>query len=187
MFAEQLEIVHRLWTEDRVDFRGRHYSLEDAPAQPKPVQQPHPPLLVGGGGSRGTAEPAARFADEYHTPFASPEEFARIRAKVAAACERIGRDPATMRFSLMTGCLIGTTRDEALERARQLYGRVQRDADFDTWLENYSQRSLIGSVDEVAERLREYERAGCKGVMLQHLLHADLEPVRLIASLTSAA
>jgi F420-dependent oxidoreductase-like protein len=187
MFAEQLEIVHRLWTEDRVDFRGRHYSLEDAPAQPKPVQQPHPPLLVGGSGTRGTAEPAARFADEYNTPFASPEEFARIRAKVAAACERIGRDPATMRFSLMTGCLIGTTRDEALERARQLYGRVQRDADFDTWLENYSQRSLIGSVDEVAERLREYERAGCKGVMLQHLLHADLEPVRLIASLTSAA
>jgi alkanesulfonate monooxygenase SsuD/methylene tetrahydromethanopterin reductase-like flavin-dependent oxidoreductase (luciferase family) len=187
MFAEQLEIVHRLWTEDRVDFRGRHYSLEDAPAQPKPVQQPHPPLLVGGSGTRGTAEPAARFADEYNTPFASPEEFARIRAKVAAACERIGRDPATMRFSLMTGCLIGTTRGEALERARELYGRVQRDADFDTWLENYSQRSLIGSVDEVAERLREYERAGCKGVMLQHLLHADLEPVRLIASLTSAA
>jgi F420-dependent oxidoreductase-like protein len=187
MFAEQLEIVHRLWTEDRVDFRGRHYELEDAPAQPKPVQKPHPPLLVGGSGTRGTAEPAARFADEYNTPFASPEEFARIRAKVAAACERIGRDPATMRFSTMTGCLIGSTRDEALERARQLYGRVQRDADFDTWLENYSQRSLIGSVGEVAERLRQYERAGCQAVMLQHLVHADLEPVRLIASLSSAA
>jgi F420-dependent oxidoreductase-like protein len=187
MFAEQLEIVHRLWTEDRVDFRGRHYKLEDAPAQPKPVQQPHPPLLVGGSGTRGTAEPAARFADEYNTPFASPEEFARIRAKVVAACERIGRDPATMRFSTMTGCLIGTTRDEALERARQLYSRMPRDADFDTWLESYSQRSLICSVDEVAERLREYEHAGCEGVMLQHLLHADLEPVRLIASLSSAA
>jgi alkanesulfonate monooxygenase SsuD/methylene tetrahydromethanopterin reductase-like flavin-dependent oxidoreductase (luciferase family) len=183
MFAEQLEIVHRLWTEDRVDFRGRHYTLEDAPAQPKPVQQPHPPLLVGGGGSRGTAEPAARFADEYNTPFASPEEFAQIRSKVTSACGRIGRDPATMRFSLMTGCLIGTTRDEALERARQLYGRVPRDVDFDTWLESYSQRSVVGSVDEVAERLREYERAGCQGVMLQHLLHADLEPVRLIAQL----
>jgi F420-dependent oxidoreductase-like protein len=187
MFAEQLEIVHHLWTEDRVDFRGRHYTLEDAPAQPKPVQRPHPPLLVGGSGTRGTAEPAARFADEYNTPFASPEEFARIRAKVTVACERIDRDPATMRFSLMTGCLIGTTREEALERARQLYGRMPRDADFDTWLESYSQRSLIGSVDEVAERLRQYERAGCQAVMLQHLVHADLEPVRLIASLSSAA
>jgi len=88
-----------------------------------------------------------------------------------------------MRFSTMTGCLIGATRDEALERARQLYGRMPREAVFDTWVESYSQRSLIGSVDEVAERLREYERAGCQGVMLQHLLHADLEPVRLIAQL----
>src|SRR5256714_15661132 len=122
MFAEQLEIVHRLWTEDRVDFHGEHYTLEDAPAQPKPVQQPHAPLLVGGSGTRGTAGPAARFADEYNTPFASPEEFAQIRAKVAATCDRLGRDPTTLRFSLMTGCLIGMTRDDALERARQLYG-----------------------------------------------------------------
>ena len=91
------------------------------------MQKPHPPLLVGGRGTRGTAEPAARFADEYNTPFATPDEFAAIRAKVAAACERAGRDPATMRFSLMTGCLIGATRDEAFDRARELYGRRPRE------------------------------------------------------------
>src|SRR2546427_3342231 len=90
LLAEQLEIVHRLWTEDRVDFRGRHYSLEDAPAQPKPLQRPHPPLLVGGSGTRGTAEPAARFADEYNSPFVSPDGYAEIRAKVVRACEGIG-------------------------------------------------------------------------------------------------
>jgi F420-dependent oxidoreductase-like protein len=180
MFAEQLEIVHRLWTEERVDFRGAHYTLEDAPAQPKPLQQPHPPLLVGGGGKRGTAEPAARFADEYNTPFASPEDFARIRANVEQACETTGR---ALRYSTMTGCLIGDTHADALERARQLYERVPRDNGFDDWLAAYSQRALVGSVEEVAERLREYERAGCERVMLQHLLHADLEPVRLIAQL----
>ena len=180
MFAEQLEIVYRLWTEERVDFRGSHYTLEDAPAQPRPVQQPHPPLLVGGSGTRGTAEPAARFADEYNTPFASPEDFARIRAKVESACEHTGR---TLRYSTMTGCLIGETRADALERAQLLYGRVRREASFDDWLDAYAQRALIGSVAEVAERLREYERAGCERVMLQHLLHADLEPVRLIRQL----
>jgi F420-dependent oxidoreductase-like protein len=180
MFGEQLEIVHRLWTEERVDFHGAHYTLEDAPAQPKPLQQPHPPILVGGSGSRGTAEPAARFADEYNTPFASPEDFARIRANVERACEETGR---TLRYSLMTGCLIGETRADALERAQRLYGRVKRDADFDTWLEAYTKRSLIGSVDEVAARLRDYADAGCEGVMLQHLLHADLEPVALIGRL----
>jgi len=180
MFAEQLEILYRLWTEERVDFRGAHYTLEDAPAQPKPLQQPHPPLLVGGSGTRGTAEPAARLADEYNTPFASPEDFARIRAKVESACERTGR---TLRYSTMTGCLIGETRADALDRARQLYERVPREATFDDWLGAYSQRALIGSVTEVAERLREYERAGCERVMLRHLLHADLEPVRLIGLL----
>jgi F420-dependent oxidoreductase-like protein len=180
MFAEQLEILYRLWTEERVDFHGSHYTLEDAPAQPKPIQQPHPPLLVGGSGTRGTAEPAARFADEYNTPFASPEDFAQIRAKVEHACESTGR---TLRYSTMTGCLIGETHADALERARQLYERVPREATFDAWLDAYSLRALIGSVDEVAERLREYERAGCERVMLQHLLHADLEPVRLIGRL----
>jgi len=180
MLAEQLEIVHRLWTEPRVDFHGRHYTLENAPGLPRPVQRPHPPLLVGGSGRRGTAEPAARFADEYNCPFPSPEGFAAVRARVGRACERAGRDPATMRFSTMIGCLIGSTRAEAIARARELHGRIPRDVDFDTWLERYAQRAVIGSVDEVAGRLREYERAGCGRVMLQHLLHADLEPVRLI-------
>jgi F420-dependent oxidoreductase-like protein len=187
MLAEQLEIVHRLWTEERVDFRGRYYVLEDAPGLPKPVQQPHPPLLVGGSGARGTADPAARFADEYNTVFASPEELAAIRAKVAAACERAGRDPATMRFSVMTGCLVGATRTEALERAGELYGRRRRDAGFDEWLAGYEAHALVGSIDEVAARLREYERAGCDRVMLQHLLHADLEPVQLIGRELAAA
>ena len=177
MFGEQLAIIHELWTQPRVDFHGRHYTLENAPSLPKPVQQPRPPIIVGGSGTRGTAGPAARFADEYNTPFVSPEDFAAVRAKVQRACESTGR---TLRFSTMTGCLIGETHDEALERARQLYGRVQRKDDFDTWLAGYSQRALIGSVEEIAARLADYEEVGCERVMLQHLLHTDLEPLRLI-------
>jgi len=173
MFAEQLEIVHRLWTEEHVDFHGTHYTLENAPGLPKPVQQPHPPILVGGSGKSGTVEPALRFADEYNAPFVAPDEAAAIRARVPS-----------LRFSVMTGCVIGATHDDALERARLLYGRVQRDIDFDTWLERYRERAIVGSADEVAARLREYEAAGCDRVMLQHLLHTDLEPVRLIAQLT---
>jgi len=169
MLAEQVEIVHRLWTEERVDFRGRHYTLEDAPAQPRPVQTPRPPLLVGGGGGRGTLEPALRFADEYNTPFVSPEEAATIREKARP-----------LRFSVMTGFLVGETREEMRERAHQLYSRRPREQSFDDWLAAYSERSIAGSLQEVAERLRSYEHAGCDRVMLQHLLHTDLEPVRLI-------
>ena len=173
MFREQLEIVHRLWTEERVDFRGEHYVLEDAPAQPKPLQRPHPPILVGGSGKRGTLEPALRFADEYNLVFAPPDELARVKREVG------DRLPV----STMTGLIVGTTRDEALERARELYGRVRRDVDFDAWLARYSERAVVGSVDEAAARLREYADAGCERVMLQHLLHADLEPVRLVGQL----
>jgi F420-dependent oxidoreductase-like protein len=174
MLAEQLEIVHRLWTEDRVDFRGKHYVLDNAPALPKPVQKPHPPILVGGSGKRGTVEPALRFATEYNTPFVPPEEAARIRAKLPS-----------LRFSVMTGCVVGATTDEALERARALFDRRPRDDGFDDWLAAYRQRSIVGSIDEVAARLREYEEAGCDRIMLQHLQHTDLESVRLISSLGS--
>jgi F420-dependent oxidoreductase-like protein len=169
MLAEQVEIVHRLWTEERVDFRGRHYTLSDAPARPKPVQQPRPPLLVGGSGARGTVDPALRFADEYNTPFVSPEEAARVRTKVG-----------DLRFSVMTGFLVGGTRDEMRERAHELYARREREQAFDGWLAAYSERCVVGSVDEVVARLREYEQAGCDRIMLQHLLHTDLEPVRLL-------
>jgi F420-dependent oxidoreductase-like protein len=174
MFAEQLEIVHRLWTEERVDFHGRHYTLEDAPGLPKPVQKPHPPILVGGSGKRGTFEPALKFADEYNSPFVTPEEAAAIRKRV---------DP--LPYSVMIGCIIGETHADAIERAKALYARRPRDAGFDDWLAAYAERAVVGSVDEVAARLHEYEQAGCDRAMLQHLQHTDMEPVRLISSLRS--
>ena len=169
MLAEQIEIVHRLWTEERVDFRGGHYTLEDAPGQPRPVQRPRLPLIVGGSGSSGSREPALRFADEYNTPFVSPEDAAAIREKTRP-----------LRFSVMTSCLIGETRGDALERARALFARRPRETTFEEWLARIETVGVVGSVDEAAERLRTYEDAGCERVLLQHLLHTDLEPVRLI-------
>src|SRR6266568_2297915 len=157
LLANTAATVDHIWTEERVDFHGTHYTLENAPAQPKPAQKPRPPILVGGSGTRGTAEPAARFADEYNTPFVSPDDFARIRAKVQAACETTGR---SLRYSTMTGCLIGETRADAIERARMLYERVSREPTFNDWLAGFAQRAVVGSVEEVAARLREYERAG---------------------------
>jgi len=168
-FAEQLEIVHRLWTEERVDFRGRYYTLENAPGLPKPVQKPRPPIIVGGSGKRGTVDPALRFADEYNAPFVSVAEAAALREKTRP-----------LRFSVMTSCLVGETHADAVERARELYSVRPRPIPFEEWLEAFKGRAVIGSVDEVAEQLRAYERAGCDRVMLQHLNHRDLDSVRLL-------
>ena len=85
-----------------------------------------------------------------------------------------------LRYSVMTSCLIGETREDALDRARTLYGRRPREASFEDWLARLEAIDIVGSVEEAAERRRAYERAGADRMMLQHLLHTDLEPVRLI-------
>ena len=181
MLAEQVEIVHRQLTEERTSFEGRYYRLDDCPALPKPVQRPRPPLIVGGSGGRGTIAPAARFAEEYNTLLADPEEAARRRRRLDEACEREGRDPRTIRFSLMLGCLLGEDAAAIRTRARRLaerHGRAGDDAD--AIVRRYEQRGIAGTPAQAVARLGEFEAAGADRVMLQHLLHDDLETVALI-------
>jgi F420-dependent oxidoreductase-like protein len=176
-FAEQLEIVHRLWTEDTTTFRGRYYTLEECPGLPKPVQRPHPPIVVGGSALPGTACPAARFADEYNTFSASPEEAARRRRRLDDACRAEGRDPETLPLSVMAGFLIGADEGEVRERARRLAGDGADDL-----LARYAEKGVAGTPEQVLARLAEYAGAGVERVMLQHLLHDDLEQVALVGS-----
>ena len=81
VLAEQLEIVHRSWTERSFSFAGRHYRVEDNRALPKPVQRPHPPLIIGGLAGSTSAQLAARWGDEYNTVFASASECRTRRAR----------------------------------------------------------------------------------------------------------
>ena len=180
LLAEQLEILHRLWTEERTTFEGRHYRLDDCPALPKPVQRPHPPLIVGGSGRPGTTRPAARLADEYNTFAASVEDCERRRRALDEACEREGRDPATIRFSLMTGVLLGSDDRDLRERARRLLERRRENGDPDDLVRRYRENGVAGTPEQAAERLHEFADVGVERVMLQHLLHDDLETVALI-------
>ncbi len=177
--AEQLEIVHRQWTEDQFDFDGRHYRLEGCAALPKPVQRPRPPLIVGGSAGRGTVEPAARFADEYNTLLADRDECARRRRRLDAACERHGREPRTLRMSLMTGFLVAENERAVRERAR-LVGERFGGRDADEVVARNRARGTAGTPEELVEGLRALEEVGVERVMLQHLLHDDLETVELV-------
>jgi F420-dependent oxidoreductase-like protein len=179
ILAEQLEIVHRQWSEEEFSFEGHHYRLERCRANPKPVQRPHPPVIVGGAGGRRSAALAARWADEYNTVGAMPDECARRRAAVAEAWEQEGRDPATLVFSLMTGCVVGADRDEVLRRAGRLLTPTGGREEAESALR---QRPgwVVGTPDEAVRRLRELDDAGVERIMLQHLLHDDLDAVALI-------
>jgi alkanesulfonate monooxygenase SsuD/methylene tetrahydromethanopterin reductase-like flavin-dependent oxidoreductase (luciferase family) len=153
---------------------------DDPSAQPKPVQQPHPPLIIGGSAKPRGARLAARLAQEYNTVFATADDCRERRAALDEACRAAGRDPATLPLSLMTGVVAGRTHDEVRDRAARLYELTGGQGDLDAWIEQRGRVSLIGTVDEVAARLRELESVGVVRVMLQHLDHRDLDMVAVI-------
>ena len=175
--AEQLEIVSRSWEDGAFSFAGEHWTVEELDARPKPVQRPLPLVMGGGAKSRGAAL-AARYAAEYNVVYVGPDEAAASRERLAAACRDAGRDPATLRFSLMHGFLIGA--DEADLRAR-----ADRLAEWNgaaVSLDDLRRTWIAGTPDEVIARLREYEAIGVERVMFQHLLHRDHEALELVAA-----
>jgi F420-dependent oxidoreductase-like protein len=183
--AEQLEIVTRSWTEDDVEFQGRHYQVQDLRALPKPVQRPRPTLLVGGGAGPRSLALAARFADEYNTVGVPLEELPERHGKLLDAWREAGRDPEEARLSLMTACVVGRDRAEVTERIGRVLAAI---GSHDSVAEVVDARPnwLLGTVDEVAERLRGLEAAGVGRVMLQHLDHADTEMVAVLGELAAS-
>jgi F420-dependent oxidoreductase-like protein len=116
IFAEQLEVVHRQWKGEPFSFEGEHYRLLDCDPRPKPVQSPHPPLIVGGSGGRRSVALAARWADEYNTVSPTAADVRGLRERIAAACEREGRAPLPL--SVMTGLI--KEPDEAVRQLTEL-------------------------------------------------------------------
>ena len=173
-FGEQLEIVHRLLREDNVDFSGERYTLQNAPG----LHRPDLPILVGGSAKPGTVGPAVAFADEYNTLFANVDEIRERKRTLDDACERAGRDPATLRYSLMAPLVVGRDEREVHASARRIGSRFGREPE--QVLERYGEFGAVGTVDHVVERLKQIEEIGYERVMLQHLAHHDLDTVALI-------
>jgi len=172
VLEEQLEIIHHgHWSDGSpYSFKGTYYELEDLRARPLPVQRPHPPLIMGGAAGPRAARLAARYADEYNTVMPTLEEIAERRANIVAACEKAGREPIP--FTVMTGCVIGADQAQYEERAAALKAWTGSEPDPET--------QIVGTVEQAAARLREYEAAGVSRVYLQHLVHRDIAMVELI-------
>jgi F420-dependent oxidoreductase-like protein len=172
---EQLAVITGLWNTpvgERFSFSGRHYRVADSPALPKPVQQPHPPVIIGGGGPRRTPSLAARFADEYNLAFQGVEDFVEAVKRVGQACEAAGRDPATVIHSAALTVCCGADEAEFTRRA----AAIGRDPG------ELRDSAAAGTPTEVAGRLASFRAAGAARLYLQVLDLDDLDHLRLIAA-----
>ena len=175
MLEEQLAIVTGLWTTpigEMFAFDGKHYQLADSPALPKPAQQPHPPIIIGGGGPKRTPRLAAQFADEFNLAFRDVSDFRDASDRVRAACERVGRDPATMQYTAAQVVCVG--RDEAeVQRRAQAIGRAA---------DELREHGAAGTPAEAVARIHTFAAAGAETMYLQVLDLDDLDHLRLIAA-----
>jgi len=143
MLEEQLQIILGMWSTpkgDRFSFRGEHYSIADSPGLPKPAQKPHPPIIIGGAGSKRTPRLAAQFADEFNVPFHSVADFSKSIGRVQRACEDRGRDPTSLVYSAAVNVDIrASSADKVVDElsqfkaagAQRLYLQLLDNADVD--------------------------------------------------------
>lgn len=149
----------------------RHWTEEPA-IQPKPLQRPHPPVIVGGTARPGTIRAAVAHADEYNTVWPTVEEARERKQLLDDAALAAGRE--TLRYSMMTGCVVGRDSREVSKRLAAFSALTGKEAP-----------QIAGTVEEVVEQLRAYEAVGVGRVMLQHLAHEDVEMVGVLGDVAA--
>jgi F420-dependent oxidoreductase-like protein len=158
--AEAVEIMRLMWTEDEVHYQGKHYRLEGAICRPKPLQKPHIPLWVAGGGEQLTLRVAARHAS--YTNFgATPEEFAHKSAVLEAHCRQVGTDYGAIVRSANIAAVCRPTEaevEDAMGAIRDRYLRVLPEEQAQNTLKWY--RAMAGTPEQLVERLRPWAEAG---------------------------
>ncbi len=169
---EAVQIILAMWTQDEATFEGTYYQVRGAINQPRGVQQPHIPLLIGGGGEKVTLRLVAQYADACNVG----GDIATIKHKFAVLkqhCEELGRDYQRIRRTiLIDDCAIADTEEAAIAKLTP----VQRSN-----LEEFRQTALIGTPAMIRQRLVDYEAAGVQEIIIRFVDAPQLESVRLFA------
>ena len=171
-FEEGMEVVTRLLQSDEpLTFDGRYYQIRGGVLLPRPQRPGGPRILIGGEGNRTLAN-AARYAAEWNCVMLTPQEFARKNARLDVKLREHGRNPETVRRSMMTGCIFG--KDEAALNTKL--------AAKNSTVEKLLERGMIvGNSNQVREQLDELEQVGVQRVMLQWQDLDDLEGLEALA------
>ena len=173
MLRETVEIVRSMWTESETTYDGKYYKLVRANCDPKPLQSPHPPIWIGGGGEQLTLRVVARYADCSNFG-GKPDEWARKREILKGHCRAVGRDEETIRKTWSPEVFIRSTEAEIVAAgSRNLWGEP-----FDTWREG----NLVGTPEQVAEKIQTYIDLGCGGFIPWCSDYPETESLELLAT-----
>ncbi|PND59527.1 LLM class F420-dependent oxidoreductase [Mycobacterium sp. ENV421] len=173
---EQLDIITGLWTTpagQTFDYDGTHYTVKDSPALPKPVQAPHPPIIIGGNGPKRTPALVARYGAEYNLAFPALDFVEPQYARVRAALSDAGRAPEDIVYSAAFVVCAGRDDAEISRRAQA----ISREVD-----ELRTNTPLVGTPTEIVDRLGPFIEAGVQRVYLQLLDMSDIDHVELFAT-----
>ena len=141
------------------------------------------PILMGGVGEKRHLPLVAREAAEWNYTRMDKDEYRHKRNVIDASCREIGRDPASIRYSLMASYIVGRDRDELRERALKMAEVVpgfRRDTP-DEILKDAREDGFVGTPNEVAEQIRDYAKLGIELFMLQHFLLDDRDSLELLS------
>jgi F420-dependent oxidoreductase-like protein len=176
MLRETVEIVKAMWSEPDVSYEGRFFTLQGAQCDPKPVQQPHPEVLIGGGGEQLTLRVVARHADAANFG-GKPHEWAHKAEVLQRHCKDVGRDYDEIRKTISPEVFIRESEEEVQAAGtRSLWGEP-----FESWQAG----NLVGTPEQVAEKIRTYVDAGCTGFYPWCSDYPDTESLRLFAQLAA--
>ncbi|MFH8337441.1 LLM class F420-dependent oxidoreductase [Streptomyces sp. AM6-12] len=174
-FEEQLAVITGLWQTppgETFTYEGTHYRLTDAPALPKPVQQPRPTILIGGDGPSRTPRLVARYADEFNVPFLSLDATVPLFDRVRQACHRAGRAPDTLRLSVARVLCCGRTQAEFRRRVAALGPEGGA----------FSKSRISGTPSEVVDKIGSFIEAGVDHIYLQPFDLQDRDHLELVAA-----
>ena len=173
MLRETVEIVKSMWTNAETNYDGKYYKMSRANCDPKPLQQPTPPVWIGGGGEQLTLRVVAEHADVSNFG-SSLEEFTKKRAILQDHCRVIGRDEDTIRKTISSEVFIRETEKEVIEAgSRNLWGEPA---------ESWRAKALVGTPEQVSEKIQKYLDAGCTGFIPWCADYPSTETLELFAT-----
>ncbi len=171
---EAIQVLKGLWTEERFDFQGRHYTVKDAPCEPKPVRRP--PILIGGGGEKVLMGIVARHADMWNNMAVVQHQLAHKIDVLRRRCDAEGRDFSTLEISQQCTIVTSETEDEAkaaLEKAKKIYG-----GHMGAQLEEHG---IWGTPARVIDGIERHRALGCTGFVIEFFGRDTRVPARLFA------